>query len=75
MALVDEVTCAHCGQAIDTSGAAIMVWESGERAGYVPFLEDLRTSPDALMHLKCYVAGRDLDQFLALLQTYELKNR
>jgi hypothetical protein len=75
LSLVAEIVCAQCGQPIDASGPAIMVWESGERAAYVPFVEDLRTSPEALVHVQCYVASRDLDQFLALLRAYESKNR
>src|SRR4051794_30790030 len=54
-----NVICAACGQAIDASGAGVMTWDSGEKAGYVPFLEDLRTNP-VLLHIGCYVDSRGL---------------
>jgi hypothetical protein len=70
-------TCRSCGLRIEGASAAVMEWSSDGLAHrrYVPFLEDLRTRPDAVVHLECFSREQGLANLLALIAEHDRAQR
>lgn len=58
--------CVLCQSAVDPSGPGVAMSRSGS-AHWVPFIEDLRGSPDHLVHPRCYAEDSGLDALIEVV--------
>jgi hypothetical protein len=67
---MSDLICPVCGKAIDPAGYGVASNPERDapdqpwRASWVPFIEDLRGSPTRLVHARCFVEERGLDDLL-----------
>lgn len=72
-----EPPCSACGDVIEPSGPAVLSYRPRRDpfgawlAHWVPFVEDLRTTPQRLVHPQCFAAERGLDALVAVVHEHD----
>jgi hypothetical protein len=72
-------TCPVCAKEISPSGPGVSSWSaSGDtttESRWVPFVEDLRGTPQRLVHVTCFVDQEGLSALIALLHERDIAER
>ncbi|MCW2667689.1 MAG: hypothetical protein JWN57_2651 [Frankiales bacterium] len=72
-----DPVCALCHDGIELGGPAVMSWRprrdpSGPwRDRWVPFVEDLRTAPQRLLHPRCFADDQGVDAMVGLVHAHD----
>jgi hypothetical protein len=72
------LTCPLCGQEQDASGPGVTSYRdaNGEwKSLWTPFIEDLRGTPQRLVHPKCFADESGLDTLLRLVTEHDRRIR
>jgi hypothetical protein len=70
--------CRLCGREQDPSGPGVSSHrqDDGPWTSYwTPFIEDLRGTPQRLVHPKCYADENGFDALIAVITTYDRRMR
>lgn len=73
-----EPACGLCDEAVDPLGPAVMSWRPRRDPfgawldRWVPFVEDLRTTPQRLVHPRCFADGQGVDALVGLVHAHDL---
>jgi hypothetical protein len=72
------LTCPLCGQEQDPSGPGVSSYRdaNGEwKSSWTPFIEDIRGTPERLVHPRCFVGETGLEPLLALVTEHDRRIR
>jgi hypothetical protein len=73
--MVSLLTCPLCGEEQDPSGPGVSSHRDRTSANWVsswtPFIEDLRGTPERLVHPRCFADERGLDALIALVTEHD----
>ena len=69
-----HVTFDACGQQIVSDDSAVDI-ASGGSATWRPFVGDIRSTPTRLIHARCFVRERDVDEFISLVAAHSMRQQ
>lgn len=76
---VSMLTCPVCGEEQDPSGPGVSSHRDRVSAEWVslwtPFIEDLRGTPERLVHPRCFADEKGLDALIALVTEHDRRMR
>jgi hypothetical protein len=55
--------------------SAVGLWGDPERAAWIPFVDDLRTSGFRLVHPACFAEERGIEALIGVIHEHDLKVR
>jgi len=67
--------CVYCEMVVEGSSSAIGLYGKPERAVYIPFVEDLRTSGFCLVHPVCFADRQGVQKLVDVIHEHDAKDR
>lgn len=67
--------CVYCEKVVEGSSSAIGLLGQPERAVYIPFVDDLRTSAFRLMHPTCFADLHGVQRLVDVVHEHDVKDR
>jgi hypothetical protein len=67
--------CLYCEMVIDGGSSAIGLYDEPERAVYIPFVEDLRSSGNRLVHPVCFANRHGVQSLVDVIHKHDSKER
>jgi hypothetical protein len=72
------LTCPLCGQEQDALGPGVSSYRDADRewkSSWTPFIEDLRGTPERLVHPKCFADESGFDALMTLVTEHDQRMR
>lgn len=75
------LTCPLCGEEQDPAGPGVSSHRDGQSpcdlwvSCWTPFIEDLRGTPERLVHPRCFADANGFDALIAVITAYDQRGR